>query len=91
MKTKEKIFASSISIAMALSLTACGGSDLDDMKKMSDYEDCKAYNDDLAARAADAFMEALNYSDQAEAQPYLDKAEAWNEIIAENDCEAILE
>ncbi len=74
---------------MALSLSACGGSNLDDMKKMSDYEDCKAYNEDLAGRAAAALMEALNY-DMAEAQPLLEKAEAWNEIINENDCEAIL-
>ena len=89
----KKLLSASVSIAIALSLSACGGSDIEDLKKISDYEDCKAYSEELAQLAADAFAQALEYTDQDEAMPYLDKAQAYNDIIVENDaeCEAILE
>jgi hypothetical protein len=45
----------------------------------------------LAEQAAAAFAEALNYTDQAEAMPYLEEAQAYNDMAAENDakCEAL--
>jgi len=82
----QKFLAGGLSIAIAFSLTACSSS-----ADSSAYEDCKAYSQELAEQAAAAFAEALNYTDQAEAMPYLEEAQAYNDMAAENDakCEAL--
>ena len=91
--SSKKLLTVSISIAIALSLSACGGSDIDNLKKISDYEDCKAYTDELAQLAAEAFAQAVGATDEDEAMELLDKAQAYDDIIAENnvECEAIVE
>ena len=82
----QKFLAGGASIAIAFSLTACSSS-----TDSSAYEDCKAYSQELAEQAAAAFNEALNYTDQAEAMPYLEESQYYNDLAVANDaeCEAI--
>ena len=69
------------SLSLILFTTSCGGSNLDDMKKIADYEDCKDYSEEIASLAAAAILAGE-----------LEKANAYIGIQNENDaeCERIL-
>ena len=80
---------STLSILAVLALSSCGGSSA---KEMVDYEDCRDYSKELAELGAAAFSEALKYTDEADAMPFINKAQQYNDLVAENDlkCEEIV-
>jgi len=89
MLKSKPLLTSTLSIFAVLALSSCGGSSA---KEMVDYEDCRDYSKELAELGAAAFFEAVKYADQADAMPFIIKAEKYNELVAENDkkCEEIV-
>jgi hypothetical protein len=77
----KKISKWSASVMLIFLVSSCGGSNLDDLKKIADYEDCKDYSEEIAALAANAILAGE-----------LEKANSYIEIQNENDaeCERIL-
>jgi hypothetical protein len=77
----RKIISALLTIQLFFLLSACGGSNIDDLKKISDYEDCKEYSEEIAALAASAILAGE-----------LEKANSYLEIQTDNDaeCERIL-
>lgn len=89
MLKQRPLLTSTLTIFAVLALSSCGGSSA---KDMVDYEDCRDYSQELAALGAAAFSEALKYDDEADALPFINKAQQYNDLTAENDkkCEEII-
>ena len=89
MKCHKPSLTSVFAIFAVLALSSCGGSSA---KDMVDYEDCRDYSKELAELGAAAFSEALKYSDEADAMPFINKAQQYNDLVEENNkkCEEII-